>query len=74
MHGDEKTDRIDTISDSTKGEGQSDPDPIDNRAREETDTGEDTVQGEVLAGKIDRLVQMSADSHLSDRGTVNHTI
>lgn len=52
MHRDEKTDRINAISDSAEGEGQSDPDPIDDRASEKTDNGEDTVKGEVLARPI----------------------
>lgn len=59
MHRDEKTDRVDAISNSTEGERQSDTDPVDDGASEETHHGEHTIQSEVLYHE-NRLVSISA--------------
>lgn len=48
MFGDEETNGVNAVTDSTEGEGKTDADTIDDCSGEKTHHGEGTVQRDVL--------------------------
>jgi hypothetical protein len=48
VHGNEETDRVDTVTDTTEREGKTNTQAVDEGASEETDNGKGTVESSVL--------------------------